>query len=238
MPSIRQLLHLSLFLILQPQLFPRHSDNRTRIGVAFTSALPHPHLLPAAGYEGGNNSGGVSEYLNEIRWWPSSLRILAADAGDKTNLSDRTAESVSGDGGASPAAAINRGWRPSPNSIKSAGDLLRLRRSYYNSLADAAENNKVDGLQTGGTGHDDGDTIGAQLDYEDGSINVGEVYTHDDYDGYEEEDAAEGVSRTVGVVLVGKWKRHLIAGPTFDNCPPGTRLVRNECREVFIEGTP
>lgn len=29
------------------------------------------------------------------------------------------------------------------------------------------------------------------------------------------------------------WKRHLITGPSFDNCPSGTRWVRNECRDVL-----
>lgn len=47
----------------------------------------------------------------------------------------------------------------------------------------------------------------------------------------EEDAVGEGVSRAA--VIANKWKRHLISGPTFDNCPSGTRLVRNECRDVL-----
>lgn len=36
-----------------------------------------------------------------------------------------------------------------------------------------------------------------------------------------------------GVIVTKLWKRHLITGPSFDNCPSGKRWVRNECREVI-----
>lgn len=36
-----------------------------------------------------------------------------------------------------------------------------------------------------------------------------------------------------GVFVTKLWKRHLITGPSFDNCPSGKRWVRNECREVI-----
>lgn len=52
----------------------------------------------------------------------------------------------------------------------------------------------------------------------------------------DDDEAEENVSKVdlMEERLFGKWKRHLITGPTFDNCPEGTRLVRKECREVFL----
>lgn len=64
-----------------------------------------------------------------------------------------------------------------------------------------------------------------------------------DEDKNEEEEASNDVIETMHlpesnavlvVVIANKWKRHLIAGPSFDNCPTGQRLVRNECRDVLF----
>lgn len=86
--------------------------------------------------------------------------------------------------------------------------------------------NKVDGTQTGESqGAERGDYLEllllSSVNYEDAVKWRGEGDNLEDLEGEEQVP-----------VIANKWKRHLITAPTFDNCPSGTRWVRNECRDV------
>lgn len=118
-------------------------------------------------------------------------------------------------GGTSPPDAINSYYPPpSTNGDEQQhynyyypldDDVIR-RRLVGEAVVVREDGDKVEGTQTGEQHH---------LEW---SINY--------------EDA---INRIEGpAVIANKWKRHLIAGPTFDNCPSGTRWVRNECREVVF----
>lgn len=65
----------------------------------------------------------------------------------------------------------------------------------------------------------------------------------EDFPGAVDEEAAaaeeaeeEFAKKTLLSEIGNKWKRHLIAGPTFErNCPPGQRWNRNVCRDVLLQ---
>lgn len=77
---------------------------------------------------------------------------------------------------------------------------------------DDEENNKVDGLQE--------QKKEKNNNYEEDIRNL--------------ESSTEEEDEFWSAVTANKWKRHLITGPTFDNCPSGQRWVRNECRDVLF----
>lgn len=169
--------------------------------------------------------------------WPTvpekdiSLPHLEAAQGEieqrEENLRLMLAADVDTHDNAASAGAIN--WYPPTN-----GNVLVGHHNYYlpgifipsssTSLTLSAggegADNSVEKTQADGRVEDDYQSPFA-LNYDDSVIEA---------EG-EEDAVGAGVSRAAAIA--NKWKRHLISGPTFDNCPSGTRLVRNECRDVL-----
>lgn len=99
------------------------------------------------------------------------------------------------------------------------------------------EDNKVDGAQTVGMG----DYLELSFNYDDDAdVTISEQVPGESGEEDEEEPGGSVSEVLLEIaarpqVIANKWKRYLITGPTFDNCPEGTRMVRNECREVLVE---
>lgn len=109
------------------------------------------------------------------------------------------------------------------------GNHFRNWQKLSNRIEDDEENNKVDGLQEQMKKNN---RPNEELSNYEEDIRNSELYS--------KEESEFGIwSEDSPLLLIpsdnaNKWKRHLITGPTFDNCPSGQRWVRYECRDVLF----